>query len=404
MGSSSRAVRFAVVPSFGQSLRALSVVVMAAVFQPVSAAAGPGGPGTPPAAAEPQAATAGDPVFNFFRKTEVSGVVDAYFHYNFNEPATGAYTPLRNFDVKHNQFTLGLVEVALGKPAAADDRVGFRIDLQYGNTAQIFNADPLDGNAMVGSALINVQQGYVSYLAPAGRGLTFEVGKFVTPIGTEATEAHLNNNYSRSFLYALGPYYHLGARVSYPVSSKVTLTGMVVNGWNAASDNNSGKSFGGGITVAPNSKLTFIQNVLVGPEQNGNPDDWRTYSDTNLAYAATNTVTTGVNYVYAMDKLAGRSVNWQGVALYLKGQITPVFALSPRFEWFNDSDGFATGVSQVLQEFTMTAELKHARGLITRFEFRRDWSDTAYFTKNGRVSEQSTFSVGFVYAFSSKAR
>ncbi len=51
---------------------------------------------------------------------------------------------------------------------------------------------------------LNVQQAYVSYLAPR-EGLTFEVGKFVTPIGTEPTESNLNFNYSRTFLYRTAP-------------------------------------------------------------------------------------------------------------------------------------------------------------------------------------------------------
>lgn len=386
--------------SLGRVWCALALVAGAVLCLAVPAEAGPDDPGTPAAGPPPAQASVSDPVIAFFRKTEVSGVVDAYFHYNFNEPSTGTYTPLRNFDMKHNQFTLGLVEVAFGKPVAKGDRIGFRFDLQYGNTAQVFNGDPFDSS----SSLINVQQGYVSYLAPAGKGLTFEVGKFVTPIGTEPTEANLNNNYSRAFLYALGPYYHLGARVSYPVHSKVTVAGMVVNGWNAASDNNAAKSFGGTITVVPTSKVTFIQNLLVGPEKVDNTEDWRTYSDTNLAYAATSRVSTGVNYVFGRDKLGGRPVDWQGVALYLKGQVTPVFAFSPRFEWYDDSDGFVTGKPQTLKEFTMTAELKHARGLITRFEYRRDWSDEDFFTRAGRpTNNQNTFSVGFVLAFSSKA-
>ena len=118
MGVSSRAVPFTVVPSLGQALRALSVVcVGAALFQPVPASAGPGGPGTPApvpsavapaaapavslaksaddAAAEAQApAAATDPFLDFFRKTEISGIVDTYYTYNFNEPPTGTFTPV----------------------------------------------------------------------------------------------------------------------------------------------------------------------------------------------------------------------------------------------------------------------------------------------------------------------
>jgi hypothetical protein len=422
MGSSSRVVPFTVVPSLGQTLRALSVVCMgAALFQPVPAVAGPDGPGTPKPAAnapvpapaatlaaaaaaaaeEAQApAAAADPFLDFFRKTEISGIVDTYYTYNFNEPATGTFTPLRSFDVKHNQFSVSLLELALNKAATTDDRIGFRFDLQYGQTAQVFNTDPLDNNN-----LVNVQQAYLSYLAPVGKGLTFEVGKWVTPIGSEPTEAHLNNNYSRGLVYQFGPFYHVGARVSYPVHEKVTLAGLVVNGWNATGDNNSGKTVGGGITVVPTSKVTFIQNFLFGPEQTDNADDWRTYSDTNLAFTATDKITTGLNYVYAADEVAGESINWQILALYLKGQITPVFALSPRFEWFSDPDGYVFGGGeQAIKEFTLTAEIKHPRGLITRFEYRRDWSDIDYFTKDGDPTDnQNTFTVGFIVPFSSKA-
>jgi hypothetical protein len=353
-------------------------------------------------AGEAQAAAPdpGEAVVNFFKKVEVSGVLDTYYTYNFNEPATGTFTPLRSFDLKHNQFSVSLVELALTKAVSADDRIGFRFDLQYGQTAQVFSTDPLDNNN-----LVNVQQGYLSYLAPAGKGLTFEVGKFVTPIGTEPTEAHLNNNYSRALLFQWGPFYHVGARVSYPVHDKVTLGAMLVNGWNATGDNNAGKSVGGSITWLPTPKLTIIQNVLVGPEQTDNTEDVRTYSDTNLAFTS-GKLSTGLNYVYAKDGVGGSGINWQGVALYLKGQLTPVFALSPRFEYFDDSDGFvfAPGVGQKMKEFTLTAEVKHSKGLIMRLEYRRDWSDIDFFEKNGRPRDnQNTVTVGFVYAFSSKA-
>lgn len=370
-------------------------------------------PADPPSPATPAATGAGattetaesaeqdsssDPM-EFFKSVEFSGIVDAYYTYNFNEPPTGAFTQYRNFDVRHNQFSLGLVEFAAARPVSADDPIGFRFDLQYGQVAQIFNGDPLDNNA-----LVNVQQGYVSYYANVGNGLTFDFGKFVTPIGTEPTEAKDNFNYSRAFLYALGPYYHVGGRVGYTINDKVAIQGLFVNGWNATGDNNSGKTVGGGITLKPTSKVTIIQNLLYGPEQADNADDKRTYSDTNLAVALTDKVATGFNYVYAADSVAGEGVNWQGIALYLRGQMTDKFALSPRFEIFDDQDGMASGTPQTLKEFTMTAEVKHSKGLIFRAEYRRDWSDEDVFIKNDEaVSSQNTFTFAFIYSFSSKA-
>lgn len=361
-----------------------------------SAAAAPAAEAEVASAAQDAAA---DAVVAFFKKVEFSGLVDAYFTYNFNEPKTGEFTPLRNFDVRHNQFSVSLLEFAMNKAATADDRVGFRFDLQYGQLAQIFNGDPFDNNA-----LINVQQAYVSYLAPVGSGLTLDVGKFVTPVGFEPTESKDNNNYSRAFLYALGPYYHVGARLSYAVNDKVSVGGMLVNGWNATGDNNSGKTVGGTITVKPTPKLTVIENIIAGPEQTDNTDDVRTMSDTVVSYTISDKVTAGLNYDYVKDGVDGNGISWQGVALYLRGQLTPAFALAPRFEWYDDADGFVTGTAQALKEFTLTAELKHSQGLIFRAEYRRDWSDEDYFVKSGRfVNNQNTFTVAFIYGFSSKA-
>ncbi len=70
--------------------------------------------------AQPASAQTNAPAF--FSKVEFSGLVDAYYTYNFNEPQTGAFTPLRNFDVKHNQFSVSLLEFAMAKPAVKDDR------------------------------------------------------------------------------------------------------------------------------------------------------------------------------------------------------------------------------------------------------------------------------------------
>ncbi len=346
-----------------------------------------------PPAAEPA------PGISFFKKVEVTGLIDAYYSYNFNEPATGTMTSLRNFDVRHNQFSVGLLELAFNKAAAAEDRVGFRFDLQYGQLAQLFNTDVLDNNA-----LVNVQQAYVSYLAPAGSGLTLDFGKFVTPIGFEPTESNLNFNYSRSFMYALGPYYHVGAKVGYTVNDKVSVAAMLANGWSGqAGDNNAGKTVGGFLTLKPTGKLTLYQNLLFGPEQDGNTDDKRLLTNTVLAFNATDKISTGVDYYYAKDTLAGDGVNWQAVALYLRGQVTPVFAIAPRIEVFQDDAGIVSGAVQQLKEFTLTGEFKSAEGLLFKLEYRRDWSDVDVFTKNGTaVNNQNTFSASFVYAFSSK--
>jgi hypothetical protein len=346
-------------------------------------------------------ASADDGFLNFFRKTEIAGTADMYFHYNFNEPATGSLTPLRNFDFEHNQFSFALAEIAFNKAATSDDRVGFRFDFDYGPvTDWVHSADPEGGEVVK-----HTQQAYISYMAPVGGGLTVDFGKFVTQHGAEVIEAKDNWNYSRSLLFSWAiPYYHMGVRLGYAPNDKVTLGGYVVNGWNNVKDNNSGKTLGLQALVKPTAPALITLNYMGGPEQKDDTDDWRHLVDATLMYTVNGMFSVMGNVDYGHDTVGGADVTWKGVALYAKAQANSVFAVIPRFEYYDDSDGgFTTGVAQKVKEFTLTGELKHSQGLLMRLEYRRDWSDIGFFSKGGRPRDnQNTVSVGWVYAFSTR--
>jgi len=350
-----------------------------------------------PAPAQAPAAT--DGFVTFLRKTELSGTVDGYYTYSTNKPTAGSLIPLRVFDGQHNQFTLALAELALSKPATADDHVGFRLDLDYGPVADAVNAFEPGG-----STFRNIQQAYLSYFANTGGGLTLDFGKFVTPIGAEVIEAKDNWNYSRSILFGYAiPFYHTGLRLNYTANDKVSIGGTVTNGWNNSTENNSAKSYGLMATIKAGKDATIVQNYMTGPEQTGNSDDWRNLYDATLTYVASDKLSLMANYDYGHDTVGVTGVSWQGVALYAKAQATPIFAFIPRFEYYKDPDGYTTAFAQTLKELTLTAEVKHSQGLITRFEYRGDWSDGEYFVKeSGPVKSQNTFTVAMVYGFSSK--
>jgi Putative beta-barrel porin-2, OmpL-like. bbp2 len=339
---------------------------------------------------------------SFFKNTEVSGFVDTYYSYNGNTPATRKAGLERNFDVQHNSFSLNLLELALEKKPTADSRGGFRFDLDFGPTQGIVNAaEPGDR-----TLLQNIGQAYLSYLAPAGNGLQIDIGKFVTPLGNEVIKTKDNWNYSRSLLFALAiPYYHMGVRATYSVSDKFTLAGFLVNGWNNVVDNNTGKTVAVQATVKPLPALTIAETYIAGPEQTDDNADWRHVSDTVATFTVTPKVSLAANYDYGQDKESGATVKWQGIAGYLRFQPTAWFALSPRAEYYNDRDGFTTGMAQKLKEFTLTAEVKPKDGMIMRLEYRRDVSDIGFFLKNAAENSphQNTFTIGFIYAFSTKA-
>jgi hypothetical protein len=356
------------------------------------------------AAAAPAPTT--NPVLDFFSKTEISGLVDASFSFNFNKPKTPCATVggvaidncLHNFDVAHNSFSLNLAEIALEKKPTADSRGGFRIDLDYGSTANIVGGFEPTGT----TAYSNVQQAYVSYLAPTKSGsLQIDFGKFVTPAGSEVIESKDNWNYSRSLLFALAiPYYHAGARVAYSPNDKVTVTGFLVNGWNNVVDANAGKTVAVAVALKPTSALAVAGTYIAGPEQTDPEAGWRHLFDGVVTYTASPKLSFAAN----VDIGGENGASWQGIAAYAKYQANDWFAVVPRYEYFSDPDGWATLVPQHVQDLTLTMEFKAKSNLLMRVEYRGDFSNERFFIANadGTSKTQNALTVGWMYSFSSK--
>jgi hypothetical protein len=98
------------------------------------------------------------------------------------------------------------------------------------------------------------------------------------------------------------------------------------------------------------------------------------------------------------------SPHWQGIAFAAHEQANARSSFSGRYEYFDDNQGFATGAAQDVQEVTGTYEYKWMEGLLTRVEYRHDWSDVNFFHKGDteRVDAQSTLTVAFIAFFGPK--
>ncbi len=345
-------------------------------------------------------AEAPSPLTQVLGSTTLSGFVDTYYGYNFNQPNSRT-SGLRAFDGPSNQFALNLIEINLDRvPDPTNSRLGFHLGIGFGQAMNAVNSTDPAGLSFAQY----LKEGYISYLAPVGRGLQVEVGKFVTPHGAEVIETKDNWNYSRGLLFSYAiPYYHYGARAKYTFNSKYSVSGFLVNGWNDIYDDNSGKTIGTSFAWSPTKSITLSQSYMAGPETTGTNSHWRQLSDTVLTYSPTAKLTSMVNFDYGRgDRIAGdvRPVFWTGVAGYLRYEFDSRYAVATRYEYFNDHYGFTTGTPQHVQEFTGTFQRILARQLITRLEYRHDFSNRPVFTKGTqRVFGQGTLTAGIVYRF-----
>jgi len=340
--------------------------------------------------------------------TSLSGFVDVYYGHNFNNPTSQANS-LRFFDGATQGFGLNLVELVVDKaPDAANSRTGYHVALGFGQAMNVVNSSEPKAGLAFDQYL---KEAYFSYLTPVGKGLQVDVGKFVTPHGAEVIETKDNWNYSRGILFTYAiPYYHFGMRAKYAFNDKYSLTGFFVNGWNNVIDNNTGKTYGMSFAWNPNKKFGIIENYMAGPEQNLNNSDWRQLSDTVITYSPTSKLSFMVNGDYGRgdrfnDGEGGISkpVYWTGVAGYVKYAFTSSSAFAARYEYYDDHDGFTTGVPQHFNEFTTTFEKLVAGHIISRFEYRHDMSNQPYFPKGvDPIKYQNTLTAGLVFTFDSR--
>ena len=394
--------------------------------QKAAAAAAAAPAPAPAAAALPAAAPAAAPaptgLAGLLGPTTLSGFVDVYYGYNSNQPANRT-TALRNFDINSSQFALNMIELVADKaPDATASRVGYHVALGFGQAMNLVNAGEVASPNVPGTPVLAppttitnfdqyLKEGYLEYLAPVGKGLQINVGKFVTPAGAEVIETKDNWNYSRGLLFSWAiPYFHFGVSGKYAFNSKFALTGYLVNGWNNSVDNNSGKTTGFTAAWTPNSKFGLIENYLVGPEQSNDNSDFRHLTDTVVTYNPNAKLSLMANYDYGHDRaqplLPGSPTTpvwWTGIAGYIKYAPNATWAIATRGEWFKDHNGFSTGTAQNAGEFTITLQRMLASKIISRLEFRRDMSDQDVFPyRTGLFRDsQNTVTLGMVYAFSS---
>ena len=351
----------------------------------------------------------------------ISGYADVSYIYNFGEPSPNSTTGIstgrnnrgRAFDTEPNGFTPHAFELVLEKPITDQMPFGFRTDLFFGDDAEVFGA------AGLGSATdeIELQQAYITAKAPIGDGIDFKVGKFVTLLGAEVIESPANWNFSRSYMFNYSiPFTHTGILASYPLGEFGSTTLGVVNGWERVDDNNKAKTLLGNLTLTPLEDLTLSVTGINGAEQAGDSNDKRTVLDLVATYQATDKLTLMANYDYGHESgvaTAGTGevgVNWTGLALYAKYDLTPTWSLAGRWEWFDDTDNARTGFTSFgggtppdidFQEWTLTNQWKLYEHVLARLEYRHDSADQRVFfhDTDGFAKYQDTVAAELVYHF-----
>ena len=251
--------------------------------------------------------------------------VDGYYGYDFGHANGNERQPFLYSHSRQNEFS---VNQALLGVRYDNGRVRGTVALHSGSypAANYANEDP---------TLRHLYEAYAGFRPCAKAWL--DVGVFSSHIGFESALSKDSWTLTRSLSAENSPYYEAGARLTYEVGPKLTLTALVLNGWQNIRETNQGKGLGTQLQWKPTAKLLLNSSTFYGNEQpTGLAIRRRYFHDFYLSYAATNRVKLALVFDVGKQQreTAGQYDTWHTAAAFLQYKLAERVSTTLRGEYY----------------------------------------------------------------------
>jgi Putative beta-barrel porin-2, OmpL-like. bbp2 len=332
-------------------------------------------------------------------KVSYSGGVDGYYRYNFNNQPNN-YTSFTN---SQSSFELGMATLK-ADATAMSGKVGAVVDLGFGRRAEEFSYN--DGVSDAGkngfASLAFIKQAYITY-APTKK-LKFTAGKFATHVGYELLDAPLNRNYSMSYMFTNGPFFHTGIKADI-VAGPIGLMVGLSNYTDQSTATTSAKNFIAQASyVSKSEKIKAYLNYsgFAGADSGKTPSTLKSVHqiDAMVNYIINKKFSLGYNgTIQSRKPIVGSSGSWVGNALYVNFDPSNKIGLTLRSEYISDDKTVYFTTKNI---FANTLSLNYKVGPLTIIpELRFESANSNFYIKEDGSGTKSTGSglVAVVYKF-----
>jgi hypothetical protein len=324
---------------------------------------------------------------------QLAAFVDVGVLGDLNHPSNHLFRN-RGTTPRVDELALNMAGVAAKKVPSDVSRWGTELTIHAGRDSETFGFSATAPTLQGADALRYFGPTNVSYRAPVGQGLTIQGGIFNSLIGYDSLYAKDNFAYTRPWGADYTPYLMLGVSASHPLTSKLTATAAVVNGYFHLAHANDAPSLAFQGAYSATDTVTVKQTVLYGSHQsNTRLPYWRVLSDSiverkNSRSTAAFEFQVGAELV---DAPGDRSALWLAAQLPLHWALPRGWSATLRPEFCWDRDGRWIGAPQSVAAWTTTVEYRvpyHRTQSIVRLEHRYDHSRGAGggFFDDGHVS------------------
>ena len=299
--------------------------------------------------------------------------IDGYYKGDFASKPENNKTSFTN---SSNALKLGMASFKVDQVMG---NFGATLDLGVGKRAEEFSYND-NGVATV------FKQAFISY-APNST-IKFTAGKWATHVGFELLDAYSNRNYSMSYGFSYGPFFHTGIRADIALGGKSAMMIGVAQPTDFVSSSSPDK-----MVIAQFSTGTKDDKLKAFLNYQGGKDK----SQFDLVLNGVVTSQIGINYDGTMATIAG--ANWSSNALYVNYDPTAKVGFTWRTEFFDDTKS-AVGVGTSIFQNTFSANIHFAKlTLIPELRFDNA-KDKIFINNNSHLNPYAgNFLLAAVYKF-----
>ena len=310
---------------------------------------------------------------NSTNTTTFTAYVDGYFRNDFNKLASNNKTSFTN---SNNALALGMASIKVDQTLG---KFSGTVDLGFGKRAEEFSYND--------QGIMTVfKQAFISY-AP-NDVVKISVGKWATHIGYELLDAYSNRNYSMSYGFSYGPFFHTGLKADIALGGKSTLMLGVAQPTDFVSSSSPDKVFIAQFaTGTKDDKLKTYLNYQGGKDK----------SQFDVVVNGVVSSKFAINYDGTICNLGG--LTWTSNAFYFNYDPSSIVGFTLRAEKFEDGKN-AVGVGTSILQSTLSANI-HLGKFTLIPEVRIDDAKNKIFltSANAATGNAGSFLLAAIYKF-----
>lgn len=292
----------------------------------------------------------------------------------------------------HNSFGFYLDEVELDVEKHFSDKIRLRADLQFGNMATGFDS-------------FELEQGYIGFTLPFGKGIETILGHFNAPIGFENT-ATISDNIALSLAPISGPTMTnvTGAIVTYPFADLFTASFYLFNNMRDEIEGSSCiPSSAAHLELhwgTEGSKSHIAYSFAAGPDRPNENRHWRFVHDVEFFFQITSQFSIGGEGLYIRDNAVPPETNndivYGGMLVFRYGLSEHLYTFL-RYNFLRDRGPSheALGDASDVHSQSVGIGYKITEGALMKLEYRPD----VFIPISTPVSLSHSIASEFVYNF-----